>query len=487
MRQVAAIADPDGPSRVVTLPVSWDDNAANALCALVPGDGPIHLPMAAQSWIGKIAAENTALESAWHHALLRRQATASRSIWAGNSENPGFVVNAAAFFCSDAGFDCGGFAEVAQLCARAARELVAPGPNTQYRIGLSGIDDLLALIGLEYASDAARKTIACLSALFRANVDYGLDGAQLDLLAAPAAWPQAPEHCAIPGLAKAALLAHRNLLRAPDAPTGAGVFPCSASDALLGIETAGIAPAFAPAYLSVNHRAQLTNAARARLAASGMGAESALAATILGQNLFEHADLRAHQHMHSAVAPYLSVMPPMPQALPAPAGAPAIGLTLRARGKLPSRHISTMRKATLAGHRIFLRTGEYEDGALGEITLTLPSATANLRGMAEIFAQTLSIALQHGVLLEEFVESLSETRFGQGGRVEGDEQVSHAASIIDYVMRSLSAQYLGRQLPPPKFDPHEDMPVEDTGPLLPLDLPRDESARNRRRAFRLVA
>lgn len=485
MRQVAASADPDLPARMITLPAGWDDTAAAALAALLPGDGPANLCVAAQGWISHAAAGDTALEARLHLLLLQRRATATPPLWQGERGQPGFTLNAGAFFDSSNGFDIAGFADAAAACAQAAVNC-APGQES-YAIGLSGLDDLLALLGLAYDAPAARATAACLAALLRASVDRGLDGEQMDLLASPAAWPWPPGQSAIPGLAEAAAAARSALLRAPGAASGAGIYPATAADALLGIEAWGLAPSFLLAEPSQAGGAHLTNNARARLAARGIGAERALAGLLLGEATLETADLAAHQAMHDALAPYLSNMPPRPQALPAPAAQD--GAAQPATGPLPARHASTMRKVSIAGHRVFLRTAEYDDGRVGEISLTLPGENALVRGLADSFAQAVTLGLQYGVPVTEFVEAMAMMRFGPGGRVEGDEGVSHAASIVDYVMRSLAAQYLGKRLPPPQLDDAEAVREARSGdePLLPLDLPHEASARARRRAFRVVA
>jgi hypothetical protein len=268
----------------------------------------------------------------------------------------------------------------------------------------------------------------------------------------------------------------------PGAPRATGIFSSGATEALLGVETSGIAPAFAPV-----RAGRLSRAAQDRLAAAGLSPEAALAASLQGDDPLPIADHAAYTAMHAAVAPFLQVMPPPPIALPAPApgAVPAPPRAARAR-KLPAHHSGMTVKAAVGGHRIFLRTGEYDDGTLGEIAITLPKESAAFRGLAECFAQAVSIGLQHGVQLDEFVEAFARTEFGPAGLVEGDPAVGAATSLLDYVFRSLSANYLGRPLPEAEWT----LPAatdSERDPLLPLDLPRGASARMRRRALRVVA
>jgi ribonucleoside-diphosphate reductase alpha chain len=152
---------------------------------------------------------------------------------------------------------------------------------------------------------------------------------------------------------------------------------------------------------------------------------------------------------------------------------------------LPARHTGVTQKASVGGHRVFLRTGEYDDGNLGEITITLPKEGAAFRGLMECFSQAISIGLQHGVRLENFVEAFTLTQFGPAGAVEGDPAVGQATSLLDYVFRTLSVNYLGRNLPEPDMAADQ-TPADEAAPLLPLDLPRGASPRMRRRALRVV-
>jgi len=483
MRQVAASADPDVPARLITLPATWDDRAAEALAALSPGEGPVNLPSAANAWLSLVgqrarqAGQSETIVLKLHALLRHRQAAPNTAIWRGEPGAPGFTLAAAGFYDATHGYDIAGFAEAAGLATRACLLLVPQA--THLEIGLGGLDDLLACLGLDYESRAARAVGACLAALMRASVDHALEGEQPDLLATPADWPAPPKTCAIPGLAEAAIAARAEVRRAHGAIQGTGVFPAGPTEALLGIETGGIAPAFSPVRENF-----LTRAAHSRLAAAAISPEAALATVLTGGVLLPVAGLPAHAAMREAVAPFLDTLPPLPASLPAPGD--ILGEKPRRSAPrhepLPARHGGLTQKASVGGHRVFLRTSEYADGRLGEISLTLPRETAATRGLAECFTQAVSMGLQHGIRLEDFVEAFALTRFGPAGPVEGDPAVECATSIIDYAMRSLAATYLGRTLPAPELDDDMRAAEHDAAPLLPLDLPRVT-----RRTLRLVA
>jgi hypothetical protein len=198
------------------------------------------------------------------------------------------------------------------------------------------------------------------------------------------------------------------------------------------------------------------------------------------------ADHAAHTAMHAAIARFLQTMPPPPQTLPTPL--PALPAPARSKTPrlLPAHHTGMTVKASVGGHRIFLRTGEYDDGTLGEIAINLPKESAAFRGLAECFAQAVSIGLQHGVELDAFIDAFTRTEFGPAGLVEGDPSVHYASSLLDYVFRSLSVNYLGRPLPEAEM-PVVTAPTNPRDPLLPLEFPSGASPRARRRALRIVA
>jgi ribonucleoside-diphosphate reductase alpha chain len=114
------------------------------------------------------------------------------------------------------------------------------------------------------------------------------------------------------------------------------------------------------------------------------------------------------------------------------------------RVKLPQRRKGYTQKAIVGGHKLYLRTGEYEDGRLGEVFIDMHKEGAAFRSLMNNFAIAISIGLQYGVPLEEFVEAFTFTRFEPSGVVQGNDAIKMATSVIDYIFRELAISYLGR-------------------------------------------
>ncbi|GGA60159.1 vitamin B12-dependent ribonucleotide reductase [Pelagibacterium lentulum] len=117
---------------------------------------------------------------------------------------------------------------------------------------------------------------------------------------------------------------------------------------------------------------------------------------------------------------------------------------VRDREKLPSRRKGYTQKAIVGGHKVYLRTGEYDDGRLGEIFIDMHKEGAAFRAMMNNFAIAISLGLQYGVPLDEYVEAFTFTRFEPAGLVMGNDQIKNATSILDYVFRELAISYLDR-------------------------------------------
>ncbi|MEA2002633.1 MAG: LAGLIDADG family homing endonuclease [Actinomycetota bacterium] len=124
----------------------------------------------------------------------------------------------------------------------------------------------------------------------------------------------------------------------------------------------------------------------------------------------------------------------------------------RPRFLLPGRRAGFTQEARVGGHKVFLRTGEYEDGTLGEVFVDLAKEGATLRGILSCFAIAVSKGLQYGVPLDEFVDTFTFQTFEPRGMVEGHPNIKMANSLIDYVFRALGVEYLERdelaQVPP---------------------------------------
>ena len=117
---------------------------------------------------------------------------------------------------------------------------------------------------------------------------------------------------------------------------------------------------------------------------------------------------------------------------------------LKERNKLPERRKGYTQKAIVGGHKVYLRTGEYTDGKLGEIFIDMHKEGAAFRAMMNNFAIAVSVGLQYGVPLEEYVEAFTFTRFEPAGMVQGNDSIKSATSIIDYIFRELAISYLDR-------------------------------------------
>jgi ribonucleoside-diphosphate reductase alpha chain len=114
------------------------------------------------------------------------------------------------------------------------------------------------------------------------------------------------------------------------------------------------------------------------------------------------------------------------------------------RARLPHRRKGYTQKAVVGGHKVYLRTGEYEDGSLGEIFIDMHKEGAAFRSLMNSFAIAVSIGLQYGVPLEEYVDSFTFTRFEPSGMVTGNDAIKMATSILDYLFREVAISYLDR-------------------------------------------
>ncbi|MBC8283153.1 MAG: vitamin B12-dependent ribonucleotide reductase, partial [Nitrospinae bacterium] len=155
------------------------------------------------------------------------------------------------------------------------------------------------------------------------------------------------------------------------------------------------------------------------------------------------------------------------------------------RKALPHRRKGYTQKASIGGHKVYLRTGEYEDGTLGEIFIDMHKEGAAYRSLMNCFAIAISLGLQHGVPLEEFADAFVFTRFEPNGLVTGNKSISMSTSTIDYIFRELAISYLGRddlaQVTPDDLrsdsigkKDQQSSDDEDEGNTLPLVLDSEE-------------
>ena len=119
-------------------------------------------------------------------------------------------------------------------------------------------------------------------------------------------------------------------------------------------------------------------------------------------------------------------------------------VVMREREKMPDRRKGYTQKAVVGGHKVYLRTGEYDDGRLGEIFIDMHKEGAALRSFINNFAIAVSLGLQYGVPLEEYVDAFTFTRFEPAGPVQGNDCIKYATSILDYVFRELAVSYMSR-------------------------------------------
>jgi ribonucleoside-diphosphate reductase alpha chain len=119
-------------------------------------------------------------------------------------------------------------------------------------------------------------------------------------------------------------------------------------------------------------------------------------------------------------------------------------VVMRERERMPDRRKGYTQKAVVGGHKVYLRTGEYDDGRLGEIFIDMHKEGAALRSLLNNFAIAVSLGLQYGVPLDEYVDAFTFTRFEPSGPVQGNDSIKFATSILDYVFRELAVSYMER-------------------------------------------
>ena len=116
-----------------------------------------------------------------------------------------------------------------------------------------------------------------------------------------------------------------------------------------------------------------------------------------------------------------------------------------ARFKMPDRRKGYIQKAQIGDHKVYLHTGEYDDGKIGEIFIDTNKEGELVKAMMNNFAIAISLGLQYGVPLEEYVDAFIDTKFEPSGNVDGNDRILSASSILDYVFRELAISYLGKE------------------------------------------
>ena len=115
------------------------------------------------------------------------------------------------------------------------------------------------------------------------------------------------------------------------------------------------------------------------------------------------------------------------------------------RSKMPDRRKGYIQKVSIGNHKIYLHTGEYDDGKVGEIFIDMNKEGELVKALMNNFAIAISLGLQYGVPLDEFVDAFIETKFEPSGEINGNDRILNASSILDYIFRELAISYLGRE------------------------------------------
>jgi len=115
------------------------------------------------------------------------------------------------------------------------------------------------------------------------------------------------------------------------------------------------------------------------------------------------------------------------------------------RSKMPDRRKGYIQKVTIGSHKIYLHTGEYDDGKVGEIFIDMNKEGELVKALMNNFAIAISLGLQYGVPLDEFVDAFIQTKFEPSGEIKGNDRILSASSILDYIFRELAISYLGRE------------------------------------------
>ncbi len=519
MRNLQAAVDPDASLYSVTIPAQWEDQSASAILQLCPSyqleSHVIRTDKVITSWLLPLCnyAKNAGIQewglTDWENILLYQQACPNQRIWQNDiSQKPAFTINLAAFASTETGFDAHAYHKVLQIIIDSIHILYEQQfnfinselPFTELQnktqkdavssitsnyshdfagtLYLTNLDTCLAQLGLDYDSHQGRDVACCLTCFATLLSTAGCGSDYL---------PLSPDWNALPELTSLAkeiwsLASEKKKSLLPRIETSFSI--PGPEDILLNSEACGLAPIFSP----VTEDGHLAMSTIARMAKQGLTPENALAATLSGNLILQPPSHQAHCTMHQALIGFTTSMPPRPHPLEYPLASKTI-LPRGVREPLPPRHKGITQKASIAGRGLFLRTGEYEDGKLGEISITPLKENTMVKGLLDSLGQAVSIGLQYGVPLKEFVSTFAYSRFGIAGTVEGDPGAIYATSFLDYSFRLLSDVYLNQPLPDA---PNNLYSSNEKLPLLPLDLPKKEiknhgSSKHKLSKFKLVS
>ncbi|PHI96872.1 vitamin B12-dependent ribonucleotide reductase [Parasaccharibacter apium] len=499
MRTLQTSIDPDSANlRSVTIPSVWSDDAAQALIQLTTTEGgALRLATEAARWVDLIdstpplphsAEETSPIGRSLSCLLLMQHMAPNAALWrADPDEQAGFIVKLSSFV-QDGLFATEHFAACLKLACDSLRRLDAA--QRPYRSGelplfddpapfhhdntpvglllLTDLDACLAALGMDYDSPEGRDFAKAISQLTRLITHSGTSK--------PATCFECPQFPDIEKTAIAISSATQGITGL--APLETGFSTPGAVDALLDVEACGIGPIFSLVGPNGTLRASTLN----RLAHKGLSPEAALALVLDGQSPLHPAGAEAHARMHEAVLPFCDHLPALPE--------PEIDdlkdkLGRGVRRPLPMRQSGFSQRTSIGGHRLFMRTSEFEDGSLAALSLTPPRESPMARGLMECFSQAVSIGLQCGVPLNTFVEQFAYSRFGACGTVEGDDVARYATSMLDYAFRALSDAYLGQRMPDAPAEPHDEPKAL---PMLPFGPEQHKpSSRSKNHTLRLVS
>lgn len=479
MRTLQISTDPDSTLlRSVTLPSAWGDNTAQALAQLSPtSDGPIRLSSEAARWVDMIDATPPLLGAvkdtpspgrSLSYLLLMRQMAPNTALWQRQpDEQPGFVLRLSSFV-QDGIFSPEHFVACLKLACDSLRRLAAfhhaeqsgelplfDDQNAQISpqkpagiLLLTDLDACLAAIGLDYDSHEAQQLARAITHLTRVVAHAGTR-TPTSLLSIP----EFPEFERVATSMTTAFATRSDL-----APIETGFSSPGPTDALLEVESCGLAPIFS----LLDDNGHLRPSTLNRLAHKGLTPEKALALALGGTSPLPHTNSQAHAHMQKQLHDLCDYLPPLPE----PDTEKLISRLERGvKRRLPMRQGGFSQRASIGGHRLFMRTSEFEDGSLSGLTLSPPRESPMARGLMECLSQAVSIGLQFGTPLEAFVDQFAYTRFGPCGTVEGDPVATYATSMLDYAFRALSEAYLGHHMPDAPTDQAKN---EANAPMLPF-------------------